>query len=109
MYLVLCLYSKIFCGILQGSILGPLLLKYMSFFKIYVSDMADALDEKLLLYANGSVILISDKDVNDFELLLEKELVVVSEWLINNKLSLHLGKQSPFCLDPNLGLGINLS
>ena len=65
--------------------------------------MAGALDEKLLLYADDSVILISDKDVTDIELLLQKEPAVVSEWLINNKLSQHLGKQSPFCFDLNLG------
>ena len=70
--------------------------------------MADALDEKLLLYADDSAILVSGKDVTDIELLLQKELAVVSEWLIDNKLSLYLGKQNPFCLDPDLGLGLNL-
>ena len=37
------------------SILRPLL------FLIYVNDMAGALDEKLLLYADDSAILVSDK------------------------------------------------
>ena len=79
-------YSKITCGVPQGSILGPLL------FLIYVYDMAGALDQKLLLYADDSAILVSDKDVTNIESLLQKELTVVSEWLIDNKLSLHLGK-----------------
>ena len=79
-------YSKITCGVPQGSILGPLL------FLIYVNDMAGALDQKLLLYADDSAILVSDKDVTNIESLLQKELAVVSEWLIDNKLSLHLGK-----------------
>ena len=54
--------------------------------------MAGALDEKLLLYANDSAILVSDKDATNIESVLQKELAVVSEWLIDNKLSLHLGK-----------------
>ena len=67
------------------------------------------LTQKLLLYPDDSAILVSDKDVTSIELLLQKELLVVSEWLIDNKLSLHLGKQSLFYLDPNLGYGLNLS
>ena len=59
-------YSKIACGVPQGSILGPLL------FLIYVNDMAGALDEKLLLYPDDSAILVSDKDVTSIELLLQK-------------------------------------
>ena len=81
-------YSKITCGFPQGSILGPLLfLIYM-----YINDMAGALDEKLLLYADDSAILVSDKDATKIGSLLQKELAVVSEWLIDNKLSLYLGK-----------------
>ena len=65
--------------------LGPLL------FLIFVNDMAGALNEKLLLYANESAILVSDKDVSNIELLLKKELSVINEWLIDNQLSLYLG------------------
>ena len=54
--------------------------------------MAGALDEKLLLYAEDSAIFVSYKDVTYIELLLQKEISVVSEWLIDIKLSLHLGK-----------------
>ena len=79
-------YSKITCGVPQGSTLGPLL------FLIYVNDVAGALDQKLLLYADDSAILVSDKDVTYIESMLKYELAVVSEWLIDNKLSLHLGK-----------------
>ena len=98
-------YSKITCGVSQVSILASLL------FLLYVNDMAGALDEYLLMYADDSAVLVSDKDVTDIELLvlLQKELAVVSERLIDNKLSLHLGKQNPFCLDHHLGLGLNLS
>ena len=59
---------------------------------IYANDMADAPNDKLFLYADDSAILVSDKDVANIELLLQKEPSVVSDLLIDNKLFLHLGK-----------------
>ena len=44
------------------------------------------------MYADDSAILVADKSVSTIEILLQKELEVVSEWLVDNKLSLHLGK-----------------
>lgn len=54
--------------------------------------MSGAVNHKLLLYADDSAILVADKSVSNIEILLQKELEVVSEWLVDNKLSLHLGK-----------------
>ena len=78
--------DNITCGVPQGSILGPLL------FLIYVNDMEIAVNCKLLLYADDSTLLIPGKNLNDIQNLLSKELSSVSEWLVDNKLSLHLGK-----------------
>ena len=84
---VLSSSAAISCGVPQGSILGPLL------FLIYVNDMSGAVNHKLLLYADDSAILVADKSVSAIEMSLQKELEVVSEWLVDdNKLSLHLGK-----------------
>ena len=74
------------CGVPQGSILGPLL------FLLYVNDMASAVRCKLLLYADDSALIASGKKVADIESTLSSELEYVSNWLIDNKLSLHLGK-----------------
>ena len=74
------------CGVPQGSILGPLL------FLLYVNDMAYAVRCKLLLYADDSALIASGKNVADIESTLSSELEYVSNWLIDNKLSLHLGK-----------------
>ena len=71
------------CGVPQGSIFGPLL------FIIYVNDMSGAVENKLLLYADDSAILVADKNISTVETLLQRKLEVVSDWLINNKLSLH--------------------
>ena len=47
---------------------------------------------KLLIYADDSAVLSADKDISTFENSLQTDLQIVSEWLIDNKLSLHLGK-----------------
>jgi hypothetical protein len=87
---------KVTCGVPQGSILGPLL------FLIYVNDMSAVVKNKLLLYADDSAILVSHKDRVVVEKLLSEDLHSVSEWLIDNKLSLHLGKTESivFCSKP---------
>ena len=49
-------------------------------------------DCKLMLYADDSAILFSNKKVNVTYDRLVKELKSCSHWLIDNKLSLHLAK-----------------
>lgn len=78
--------KNITCGVPQGSILGPLL------FLIYVNDMSAVVKNKLLLYADDSAILVSARNKSDIENKLSNDLNNVSHWLVNNKLSLHLGK-----------------
>jgi hypothetical protein len=78
--------NQINCGVPQGSILGPLL------FLAYVNDMSAAVNCKLLLYADDSALMVSNKDIGFIQSSLSQELESVSKWLIDNKLSLHLGK-----------------
>jgi hypothetical protein len=73
-------------GFPHGSLLGPLM------FLIYVNDMPAATNSKLLLYADNSAILVSGNDVAQIQATLSKQLASIREWLIDNKLSLHLGK-----------------
>ncbi len=47
---------------------------------------------KLLLYADDSVLLVSGKNLNDISNTLTKELQSCGKWIVDNKLSLHLGK-----------------
>ncbi len=74
------------CRVLQGSILGPLL------FLCYVNDMPVCVKSRLLLYADDSVLLVSHRDPRVISNTLSLELKLCNEWLIDNRLSLHLGK-----------------
>ena len=78
--------GEVTCGVPRGSILGPLL------FLIYVNDMESAVDCDPLLYADDLALLISGKNIIYIEQKLSKELAKLNVWLINNELSLHLGK-----------------
>ena len=54
--------------------------------------MCGVIGNKPLLFADDSAILVADKDKSTVENDLQKDLQIVSEWLIDNKLSMHLGK-----------------
>ena len=54
--------------------------------------MSAVVKNKLLLYADDSGILVSGKCKSDIEHALKEDLRLVSQWLVDNKLSLHLGK-----------------
>ena len=76
------------CGVPQGSILGPLL------FLVYVNDMVSVIDQpcKLFLYADDSILAVSGNDIDSVEGILTGNMGRLSDWLVENKLSLHLGK-----------------
>ena len=84
------------CGVPQGSILGPLL------FLIYVNDMSISVDAdcKLVLYADDSAIFFAHKDPHVISQKLGSVLKQCSEWLVDNKLSLHLGKTECILFGP---------
>ena len=87
------------CGVPQGSILGPLLfLIYM-----YVNDIPGAVKCKLLLYADDSALMVSGRNVTEIETTLTVELNSIHKWLVDNKLSLHLGKTNKLYLDQRKG------
>ena len=66
--------------------------------------MKAAVKCKLLLYADDSALLASSSDVSEIEDVLSRELESVSEWLVENRLSLHLGKTESILFGSTSGL-----
>jgi hypothetical protein len=89
-------FNSINCGVPQGSILGPLL------FLIYVNDMSVSVDDdcKLILYADDSAIFYAHRDPNVISQKLGSVLEKCSSWLVDNRLSLHLGKTESMLFGP---------
>ena len=87
--------SDLWCA--QGSLLGPLL------FLIYVNDLQTSIDQdcKVLLYADDTAILFSHNDTRVISEKLSRMLKSCHEWLVDNKLSLHLGKTESILFGPN--------
>ena len=79
-------FLPVTCGVPQGSILGPLL------FLVYINDMNISLTCRLSLYADDSALLFSHRDANVIADRLSRELSSCKKWLVDNRLSLHVGK-----------------
>ena len=77
---------ELLCGVPQGSILGPLL------FLLYINDMEAVCSCPLFLYADDSALLVTGDSIDSVGTGLSTELREVSNWLNDNRLSLHLGK-----------------
>ena len=48
-------------------------------------------------------MLVADKCLSNIETVLQNELEIVSEWLVDNKLFLHLGKTETILFGIDLG------
>ena len=74
------------CGVPQRSILGPLL------FLLYVNDMSQSVSCDLLLYADDSCLVFTDKSFENIENNLNRNFNSLCEWFVDNKLSIHFGE-----------------
>ncbi len=75
------------CGVLQGSILGPML------FILYINDLEKYLElSKVSLYADDMALYVQARSQAEIMLDLRLELSMVHEWLKANKLTLNVDK-----------------
>ena len=76
-------FQTITCGVPQGNLLGPLL--YLS----YSNDMELSVQNKLLLYADDSVVIAQHAQERDPKVvadMLGSYLTSCNQWLADNKL-----------------------
>lgn len=87
---------NISCGVPQGSILGPLL------FLIYINDLSKISNSLyMIMYADDTNVFISGKNLKDLEIVMNRELAFLSEWLRANKLSLNVSKTHYMIFSPS--------
>lgn len=80
-------YKIVKTGVPQGTILGPL------FFIIYMNDLLNVIpNESIISYADDTTIITSGNNWEEVELKMNKLLIIVHEWLIENKLTLNVQK-----------------
>ena len=86
-YGILSTPEPIYCGVPQGSILGPLL------FLIHFNDSASTLLHcKIIKYADDTVLYDSNKNIGAVERLLNDDFSNFCSWLEENELVINLKK-----------------
>ena len=73
--------NTVVCGIPQDSTLGPLL------FSLYINDMPLHTNFHVNLYADDTVLIMKNKNINQLQQQVNRELGIIDEWMKCNKLS----------------------
>lgn len=74
-------------GVPQGSILGPIL------FLIYINDIVNISNRcKYVIFADDTTLLFADRTIPALHNKLRHDLVLIKQWIMNNKLNLNISK-----------------
>ena len=60
--------------------------------------MSSSVNCDLLLYADDSCLVCTDRDINNIENVLNKNFNSLCDWFVDNKLSIHLGEDKTKCI-----------
>ena len=98
-------WLPVYCGVPQGSLLGPLL------FIVFINDLNFSVQlYSLRLYADDTTAYASNTDISALELSLNKDLENLSSWFASNYLSVNSKKTQAMILgkhshEPALHIG----
>ena len=77
----------VYCGVPQGSILGPIL------FLVFFNDFEDSLNfSHVVQFADDTVIYVADKSLSEIERKLNSDLENISSYFMSNELVINLKK-----------------
>ena len=61
-------------------------------FLLYISDMLQAVDCELLLYADDTCLIFQHTDISEIETEINKNFSMLCDWFIDDKLGIHFGE-----------------
>lgn len=81
-------------SVVQGSSIGPMA------FNLYINDIASAIKNQSILYADDTSIIISAQDVSELEAKANKDLKIIEDYTKANKLSINIKKTTYLIFNP---------
>lgn len=96
--------QPITCGVFQGSVLGPLL------FLIFINDLCNLnLKVQILTFADDTTLLYSFEKTQNYNQLINDDLITIRSWFLNNSLNLNIDKTKSLTFNLTRATDLNLS